>query len=32
MNEIGKIYLKSGALVKARNYLLNQTPRSESVV
>jgi hypothetical protein len=26
MNEIGKIYLKSGALVKARNYLLNQTP------
>jgi hypothetical protein len=26
MNEIGKIYLKSGALIKARNYLLNQSP------
>ena len=26
MNEIGKIYLKSGALMKARNYLLDQSP------
>jgi hypothetical protein len=26
MNEIGKIYLKSGALITARNYLLNQSP------
>jgi hypothetical protein len=26
MDEIAKIYLKSGALIKARDYLLNQAP------
>jgi hypothetical protein len=32
MDEIVKIYLKSGALIKARDYLLNQTPSDPDAI